>query len=153
MKLQPLKQWVCDSCGEFIMKPEDGWWEFFHNTKTDLISEFRIVHHENRCMADELALRRKNISVGSMSLDHMVTSGAFGHMLHWLELTETKKLSEHFKMIAFIEIMRRLYLPYWEEARLYWEEAFRDGFHDACGFSKKDLLSIIEEYGKGRPIE
>ncbi len=51
--------------------------------------------------------------------------------------------------------MRRLYLPYWEEARQYWEEArqyweqsFKDGFHDKCGFSENDLLGIIDEYGK-----
>jgi uncharacterized protein YlaI len=25
MKLKPLKQWICDSCGELIKKPEDGW--------------------------------------------------------------------------------------------------------------------------------
>ena len=25
MRLIPLKQWICDSCGEVIEKPEDGW--------------------------------------------------------------------------------------------------------------------------------
>ncbi len=147
MKLQPLKQWICDSCGELIMKLEDGWWEYLHDTKTDLISGFRIVHHRKSCMYDEEALRRKNTIVGDMSLDHMVKSGAFGHMLHWLELSETKKLNEHFEITEFTEIMRRLYLPYWEEARLHWEHAYKEGFHDKCGFSENDLLHIIEEYG------
>jgi hypothetical protein len=148
MKLKPLKQWICDSCGELIKKPEDGWWEYLHNTKTDLVSGFRIVHHRNQCMSDDQTLRHKNISVGDQHLQHMITSGAFGHMLHWLELSETRKLDEHIEITEFTEIMRRLYLPYWEEARQYWEQAYKDGFHDKCGFSENDLIGIITEYGK-----
>jgi len=97
-------------------------------------------------MYDEEALKSENKMVGDMHLEHMITSGAFGHMLHWLELSETKKLDEHFNVTEFTEIMRRLYLPYWEEARLYWEKAYQDGFHDKCGFSENDLISIIDEY-------
>ena len=42
--------------------------------------------------------------------------------------------------------MSRLYLPYWEEARQYWDEALREGFHDGCDFSEDTLLRIIKEY-------
>lgn len=38
MKLTPLKQWICDSCGGIIEKPKDGWWEYIHDMKSDLIS-------------------------------------------------------------------------------------------------------------------
>lgn len=148
MKLKPLKQWICDSCGGLIKKSEDGWWEYLHDTKTELVSGFRIVHHREPCMYAEQALRRKNKMVGDMHLDHMLKSGAFGHMLHWLELSETKKIDERIEITEFTEIMRRLYLPYWEEARQYWEQAYKDGFHDKCGFSEDDLLHIIAEYGK-----
>jgi len=150
MKLEPLKQWICDSCGKLIEKPEDGWWEYLHDMGKNLISGFHIVHYGNErsCYYNEQALLSKNISVGSMHLEHMITSGGFGHMLNWLELSETKKIDDRFDMTSFIEIMRRLYLPYWEEARQYWERAFKDGFHDKCCFSENDLLSIIDEYGK-----
>ena len=148
MKLIPLKQWICDSCGGIIEKPEDGWWEFYKDLKTRLVSGFRIVHYGGPCYYNVQTLRRENKMVGDMHLDHMITFGAFGHMLHWLELSETKKLDEHFNITEFTEIMRRLYLPHWEEARLYWERAYQDGFHDKCGFSENDLLSIIDEYGK-----
>lgn len=147
MKLQPLKQWICDTCGETINKPEDGWWEFLQD-KDDLIFGFRIVHHKESCMYDSQKLRRKNLSDGHSSLDHVVKPGYFGHMLQWLELSETKKMNDHFVMTEFIEIMRRLYLPYWEEARIYWERARKDGFHDGCGFSENDLIQIIKEYGE-----
>jgi len=148
MRLQPLQQWICDSCKEIILKPEDGWWEYLQDTKTDFISTFRIVHHRQSCMSDERALQQKNIIVGSLPLDNIVKSGGFGHMLHWLELTETKKLKGSFEITEFTEIMRRLYLAYWEEARLYWKQAFEDGFHDGCCFSENDLIPIIEEYSQ-----
>ena len=146
MKLQPLKQWICDACGKVIEKPEDGWWEYLHDLENDLVSGFRIVHYGGPCYYNTVEARRNNKMVGDMHLEHMITSGSFGHMLHWLELSETKKVKDHFVMTEFIEIMRRLHLPYWEEARLCWERAYNDGFHDGCGFSENDLIRIIEEY-------
>ncbi len=148
MKLKPLKQFICDECGELIKKPKDGWWEYIHDTETELVSGFRIVHYGGPCYYSVPALKRQNKMVGDMHLEHMLDSGAFGHMLHWLELSETKKIKEHFNISEFTEIMRRLYLPYWEEARQYWERAFSDGFHDQCCFSENDLLLIINEYEK-----
>ena len=148
MKLKPLKQWICDSCGEIIEESKDGWWEYLTDMETNLVSGFRIVHYGGPCYYDVQALRRKNKMVGDMHLDHMVTSGAFGHMLHWLELSETRKINERIEITEFTKIMRRLYLPYWEEARQHWEQAYMDGFHDKCGFSENDLIGIINEYGE-----
>jgi hypothetical protein len=148
VKLTPLRQWICDSCGKLIEKPEDGWWEYLHDTETGLISGFRIVHYGGPCYYNEQALRHKNKLVGDMHLDQVLKSGGFGHMLHWLELSETRKINERIEITDFTEIMRRLYLPYWEEARLYWEQAYKDGFHDKCSFDEEMLLSIISEYGK-----
>jgi hypothetical protein len=148
MKLEPLKQWICDSCGELINKPEDGWWEFLNDRKTNLVSGFRIVHHRKQCMYDDKSLRSEGKRVGDLELDHMLTSGGFGHMLQWLELSETGKIDERIEITEFTEIMRRLYLPYWEEARQYWEQSYKEGFHDKCGFSEGDLKNIIAEYGE-----
>ncbi len=156
MKLKPLKQWICDTCGGIIEKPEDGWWEYIHHIKGNLIDGFHIVHYGNMrdCYYNEQALRKENKSVGSMHLDHMLTSSGYGHMLHWLELSQQVqgKTKDHFDMQDYINIMRRLYLPYWEEARLYWERAFKDGFHDACCFSENDLVRIIKEYENNNDI-
>lgn len=42
--LKPLKQWICDTCGEIIESPEHGWleWQQDENSKA---FDFRIVHH------------------------------------------------------------------------------------------------------------
>ena len=60
MKLKPLKQWICDSCGELIKKPEDGWWEYLSDTNTYLVSGFRIVHYGGPCYYNVQALKREN---------------------------------------------------------------------------------------------
>lgn len=146
MKLEPLKQWICDSCGGIIESSEDGWWEYCDDLETEIVSGFRIVHHQNSCMYNEKELRREGKGVGDLPLGHMLESGGFGHLLHRLELSVTKKTDEHIDIPEFIENIRRLYLPYWEEARQYWEVSFKDGFHDGCDFSENSLISIIEEY-------
>jgi hypothetical protein len=146
--LIPLKQWICDSCGQIIEKSEDGWWEYLDDFKTNAILGFRIVHHQKSCMYDERPIAHEDLLLGDLPLNQIIDSGGFGHMLHWLELSETKKLECTIVINGYIEVMRRLYLPYWEEARQYWEKALKDGFHDGCDFSENTLINIITEYGK-----
>ena len=144
--LIPLKQWICDSCGMLIEKPEDGWWEYLKDSNTDTILGFRIVHQRKSCIYNEQAIRHEDIILGDMPVSSLASPGGFGHMLQWLELSETKKLGVRFDMTSYIEIMRRLYLPYWEQARKYWEQAYKDGYHDGCDFSENVLMSIINKY-------
>lgn len=151
MKLEPLKQWICDACGGIIEKSEDGWWEFIE-TKDNLVYGDRIVHcgNDSNCYYNEQALRGEGKIVGSLPLGQILGAGGLGHMLHRLELSQQVqgKTEERFNMQDYVDIMRRLYLPYWEEARLYWERARRDGFHDACDFSEQELVRIINEYAE-----
>ncbi|MCK9524534.1 MAG: hypothetical protein M0R49_01210 [Limnochordia bacterium] len=145
MKLLPLKQWICDSCGELIEKPQDGWLEYLNDRKTERVYGFRIVHYDAKCYYPR---SNKDVMVGDRHLEHMLESGGFGHMLHWLELSQIGKIKEHIDISDYTEIMRRLYLLYWEEARQYWDRAFKDGFHDGCCFSEQDLIKIINEYSE-----
>jgi len=64
-----------------------------------------------------------------------------------LNLMGRKKFAD---MKEFIKVLRRLHLPYYEEARLYWNDALRDGFHDGCCFDENTLLDIIKNYGEDR---
>ena len=149
MRLRPLKQWICDSCGEIIKKPNDGWFEWYKDTKKSVERGFRIVHHKKECMYPSSQLKRQNRIVKDLNLTDVVGSDGLGHLLQWIELSE-KDVYKIADMIEFVSIMRRLYLPYWEEARLYWDKAYKDGFHDGCDFSENQLLSIIDKYGEGR---
>lgn len=154
MKVIPLKQWICDSCGKIIKKPKDGWYEWYSewysDSETTLHTGFRIVHHHPDCMYDDKALHQQNRSEHSLPLSYVVgsagRSAGFGYFLFSIVLTEKKEVYKLADIEEYIEIIRRLYLPYWEEARLYWDNALKYGFHDGCDFSEDMLLSIIKKY-------
>jgi len=48
------------------------------------------------------------------------------------------------------EVIRRLHIPHYEEARRYLERAIKDGFIDSIGSSQADLKRVIQEYGNDR---
>ena len=52
----------------------------------------------------------------------------------------------------WVELVRRLALPYYEEARLYWKQAQAAGWFDDgnefYAYSQDVLQRIIEEFGK-----
>ncbi|MFC1972063.1 hypothetical protein ACFLVE_01490 [Chloroflexota bacterium] len=141
MKLIPLKQWICDSCGGIIEKPEDGWLEWY--SKESVESNFRIVHHNRSCMYDDL--RKHNILVSDLNLTDVIGTHGLANSLFRIELSE-KGVDKIQDLKEFVEILRRLHVPYWEEARLYWDRALKEGFHDGCDFGENTLRSIIEEF-------
>jgi len=145
MRLIPLQQWYCDSCDGIIEKPEDGWFEW-HSAKDYTISNLRIVHHRRSCMYDEAALEEQGIMVADHHLSVVIGSGGLASWLFRIQLSETGKGHKIKNLVELVEILRRLHVPYWEEARLYWDRAYRDGFHDGCDFGEANLQSIIEEY-------
>jgi hypothetical protein len=146
MKLIPLKQWICDSCGGIIENPEDGWLEWY-DSKDEVLSNFRIVHQGKSCTYKEQKLREQGILVAELSLERMIGGAGLAHWLFEIELEEKGKVKSKIgDLTELVEILRRLHVPYWEEARLYWDRAFRDGFHDGCDFGKNSLMAIIEEY-------
>jgi hypothetical protein len=57
----------------------------------------------------------------------------------------------------FTEIIRRLMLPYYEEARMYWERAIADGFfgspNEVYLYVPNTCQSLVEKYtnGDGQP--
>lgn len=143
MRLTPLKKWICDSCDGIIKRPEDGWVEWYSKKSGD--SNFRIVHHQSSCMYED-NLRGQNTLVKDLNLTDMIGPDGLANSLFRIELSDEGKIKIG-DLKAFVEILRRLHVPHWEEARLYWDRAFNDGFHDGCDFGKDTLLSIITEYG------
>ena len=145
MRLSPLKQWFCDSCGEVIEDPEDGWFEW-HSAKDHTISSFRIVHHRLSCMYNQAALTKQGIMVADHHLSVLLGSNGLADWLFRIELSEKGKAGKIKDLVELVEILRRLHIPYWEEARLYWDRAYRDNFHDGCDFGEATLQSMIEQY-------
>jgi hypothetical protein len=152
MRLKPLKQWLCDSCGGMINKPGDGWFEWYTNNKSNIEEGFKIVHHQKACMYDDRSLRKQGKSVADLNLTDVIGIGSLAASLFRIELAEKGKLGK-INLAEYIEILRRLHIPYWEEARLYWDEALKAGGHDACDFSESTLVAVIDEYSPKNQAE
>ncbi len=159
VKLEPLKQWQCDSCGELIESPKDGWLEWLSD-EDHLAYGFKIVHHlpaspykdrrEEGCYHYDRHTRRMDTH-----LDEFLGEDGLAHLLMFLDVGVVDPDSKGpwvRDIREFVELTRRLATPYYEEARQYWSRAEAEGyFSDANQVSPYlvgTLKKIIEKYGE-----
>lgn len=159
--LIPLKQYICDTCGEIIDKPEDGWIEWIYSDD-GMQTDFRIVHNGGaspRKKFNHEGCYQHGNSNGRMDdhLNHCLDPNRMMAFLlkfidmgryHDLHGVHTGKVN----ISEYVELFRRLTIPYYEEARLYWEEARIDGYFDGANeiliYSVDFLKSLIETYSE-----
>jgi len=164
MKLEPLKQWICDECGEVIDKPEHGWLEWLQDSTTRKHKGFRIVHHkaysprkpDGSCYLYESKSEARPDKLLDMHLDKVTGDAAMPFLLMFVAPMP------HLRggggawgvkgMKGWGELARRLTIPYYEEARLYWNMAKADGFFDGANeiwpYLPDVLKEIIRRYGE-----
>ena len=142
MSLKPLQQFICDECGEVIEKVEDGWIEWFDDFENP-IHGFRIVHYSSASPRNEQG-RTCYYPESSALCDHhlrdVTGSNGLAYLLSFFErnLGDPKELAE---------IIRRIRIPHYEEARQYLAKAYNDGFVDSKDYGQNDLKQVIQEYG------
>lgn len=158
--LKPLEQFVCDYCGGIIDRPDEGWIEWIteYGEAGRTAHGFKIVHHAS-CSPrkpDSCYHYTHHPGRSDMHLDHVMN---MGYLLSFLDEGPyhnpnypgpcTKDMRE------FIEIVRRLTIPYYEEARLYWNKALADGFFEGANpvwiYQTETLKLLIERYGEEQP--
>lgn len=150
--MEPLRQWICDVCGKVIEKPEDGYvvWGTNEEGKIDKI---RILHKNNH--VDGYIIGCDHDSRYSMSLPIESFLGDDGKV-RLLSLIDPgpdfrMEYREHIAdMRLFLEFFRRVQIPYYEEARLYWSRAQADGYfagaNEIWTYLPRNLKTLIEEY-------
>jgi hypothetical protein len=135
--LMPLKQWICDTCGEIIESPEHGWLEW-RQDENHKAFDFNIVHHiehSPRKLGGGDCYPFKDLS---SHLDRYVGEDGLPHLLCLLDED------------IHINPVDGLQVPYYEEARQYFHRASQDGYFDGAWgsiFTPEKLKSIIEKYG------
>lgn len=156
MKLKPLEQWICDTCGQVIEKPEDGYVQF-GNQENGFYKDFIIVHHFSASPRREYNDKGCYQYNSDSDLIHYLGENGIAALLsqidhgrHFGNSDETciKNLSE----TNWIDFFRRLQTPYYEEARIYWAEAESDGFFGGANeiwpYMPEHLKILIQRYGK-----
>lgn len=150
MKLLPLQQFKCDACGQIIARPDVGWVEWLAGpTRGTKAHGFRIVHNSNRCQyptsgrVQDVHLTRLLGPDGlAMLLALVAPGGRTGNREDGVESLE-----------EWGELVRRLQIPHYEEARQYWSDAETDDFFAGLGqhafYSQATLRTILIQYGHG----
>jgi len=154
--LEPLKQWICDTCGGVIESAKEGWIEWLEDGDTIWFNSahgFKIVHHSQDCFTYP-----ERLGPSDMNLSHYAGEKGYIHLLSFLDLGRYIMKDEDYKgprvksMREFVEILRRLTLPYYEEARLYFDQARADDELDIANvdyiYYPEELKRLIGLYGR-----
>lgn len=161
--LQPLKQFICDECGGVISKPEDGYVEWiskFDDEKGEFISSgFRIVHHftksplkNNNSEGCYKYGNKKNRSDSHLDYFMEDVNNTLASFLDtgFINNPSRENRNSIVDFPEFVDFSRRLTVPYYDEARKYFNDIYNDADH--CGFSSESIFreeklkSIIEQF-------
>ena len=141
-----LDQFICDTCNQIIENIEEGaieWISPFDGNGKQLPSHsFRICHNNYNCY----------------SIYKKVTGGVSRELVHFNDKIKIIELlaiidKEYFpfdqnSLNEYIELFRRLTIPYYEEARQYWNEANNEGLinNKTSCFQQDNLERIINRF-------
>ena len=133
-KLEPLKEFICDQCGQIIEEPGDGWveWLAYWEDGTQVVYNFRIVHHKQ-----DSPNQAGNCYYTDLHEDYEGTAST-DHLQYFLEdqglARALAKLQRHaegnarFKnkedYLQLLELIRRITIPYYEEGRQYLDKYY-----------------------------
>jgi hypothetical protein len=162
LNLLPLQQWVCDTCEEIIEKPEHGYVEYKYKLDSVplLRHDFRVVHH-----APHSPYRKSGANCyypnsergGDWALTNCLGARGLVLLTSWID--PGKEFVRSFdgpgvkELREWVVLLRRLHVPFYEEARFFFQQAHRDdnlgGSNDFLFYSPKGLQEILREYPDG----
>jgi hypothetical protein len=149
-KLKPLQEWICDTCGDKLVA-EDGWIEWLDPVDQHQGPHaFRIVHWGGPCYKHE------NHSACSDS--HLDEFLGFDGLQKFLAMLDVGRILDPLgnaiprlpELRSFSDVIRRLHIPYYEEARLHFDAAIASGdfnsYNEYSIFFPETCAAIIEQY-------
>jgi hypothetical protein len=146
-KMNPLAEWTCDTCHKSVTV-ENGVLEWLSSPKKGPNS-FRVVHSSNNCRrhAHDLDCSDAELQqfVGPDGLQNFLSMLAIGPILD-----PNGKGRNAPDMASFVDTVRRLQIPLYEEARHYFGDAMNDGYfsdqNEYTIFLPRTCEAIIQRY-------
>ncbi|MFT4565677.1 MAG: hypothetical protein ACI9FN_000630 [Saprospiraceae bacterium] len=91
-----------------------------------------------------------------MHLKHFIGVAKINNLLSFIDVGPYHEPEYHGPSVKdlreYTEIIRRLNIPFYEEARLYWNDAISDGFFDGANegliYSPDFLETLIKKYSQ-----
>jgi hypothetical protein len=149
-------KWYCDTCHQVIDGADAGFLEWLEGD--DRARGFRIVHHapSSPRYPDGDCYRYTNERHRMDNhLDSFVGSRGLVYLLGFLDRgpmhDPNYESSGVVNIREWVEIVRRLHTPLYEEARRYWRDAEAGGFFEGANeispYVPNTLWRIISQYG------
>ena len=150
MAIEKKESWKCDTCGKQIENIEDGWIEWLSKEEPPIQYGLRLVHHrpaspiktEYGCQYNEDEEYKNNKAIiQDLSLEECI--GADG-LMNLIELIYENQLPNE----EILEMMKRLHIPKYEQARDYLQSAISQGIiepnqREGC-FSQEQLDEVCK---------
>ncbi|USE00240.1 hypothetical protein JKJ11_15135 [Vibrio sp. SCSIO 43133] len=119
--------WTCDSCGREIESVEDGWVEWrSYLSKERQDDGFRLVHHrriDKQCAYDEDKLFAEGAILADGALEWYLSTNGLMMLLSYIHDDSIKK-------DEVVEMIKRLHIEGYEQARLHFNEAIQEGIFE-----------------------
>lgn len=161
--LEPLQKYICDYCGEIINSTEEGYVEWLserdEKTGRSKYHGFKIVHHRpDSPNKDEGGCYHYTHEPGrqDVHLRHFTGEAKMAHILSLIDVGPYHDPGFRGPRVRdvreYIDFVRRLTIPYFEEARRYWHRAVEDGYFSDANevwiYIPDNLRELIERYGR-----
>jgi len=125
----PTTQWICDVCNTPIVQAADGWveWIEYEDVGRKRGRDLRLVHHRpaspqpKGCQADQQANYKKD--QGSVSDPDLNSFLGPDGLIRLLSILSDGEIPQG----ALFDLIQRLHIPGYEQARPYFEEAIARG--------------------------
>lgn len=146
--------WKCDTCGGTIENIKDGWVEWLRkmDSNAPFPTEFglRLVHHKPASPRSKGCQYNENEwdDAFVQDLDLASFTGSQG-LMQLLELIDEKAMP----IEDILEMIKRLHIPLYEQARGHFDEARREGVYEPNrrpGFYTESQLELVSEWAKHR---
>lgn len=152
--MHETKTWICDTCGEFINEPRDGWVEWLVGPRDESGRRrhrgLRLVHQsqatplapKGNCQYNEQEeYRHDRAIIADMHLEQFL--GPDGLMM-LLEYLATEELPKEEVLV----MIKRLHIPGYEHARLHFDRAIAEGVFEPNGpedyYRQSDIRATLE---------
>ncbi|TGE38612.1 hypothetical protein E4K67_11895 [Desulfosporosinus fructosivorans] len=147
--MNATKFWICDNCRKKIKDINEGWVEWLElKNENGLYNSYqgiRIVHSARCNYNQDLVYKKFSAIVGDMDLQSF--SGADGLMDLLLFVSEGYFDNKE----ELLEIIKRIHIPGYEEARSSFEEAIEEGVFEPNtkpGYYTQSNISSVLNYLK-----
>jgi hypothetical protein len=155
--LKPLQQFICDKCHEIIDSPMNGYVEYLNHLENkneksiQIRSGFKIVHHGNdkTCRFFKRTVSQCTLPLSDFLDDNKKHSALFSFLDEGEVLTSENLSLKINNLREFTELAKRTTIPFYEEARIYFDQAKSDGYFDgADGYSSYTPTNLKEIIAK-----